>query len=210
MAALVSRVERLAVQESMAQRRLIVGISGASGAIYGLRLIDHLHRRGDIEVHLVISDTARLTIAQETKVSHQELAAKVAVLHNVHNLAAPISSGSFLTAGMVIAPCSINTLASIAYCQTDNLLTRAADVCLKERRPLILVPRETPLHLGHLRAMVAAAEIGAMILPPIPAFYFGPRTIDDLVDHTIGKIFDQLGWGHSLFQRWGEKDSFKS
>lgn len=193
----------------MATRRLIVGISGASGAIYGLRLVEHLHARGEAEVHLVISDTARLTLAQETGVSHHELAKKVAYTHSVRNLAAPIASGSFLTGGMVIAPCSMNTLAAIAYCQTSNLLTRAADVCLKERRPLILAPRETPLHLGHLRAMVAAAEMGAVILPPVPAFYFGPRTIEDLVDHTVGKIFDQLGWGHSLFQRWGEEKSIK-
>ncbi len=193
----------------MKSHRLIVGISGASGAIYGLRLIERLHARNDVEVHLIVSDIARVTLAQETGVSHHELAKKVAAVHGVHNLAAPIASGSFMTAGMVVAPCSINTLAAIAHCQTGNLLTRAADVSLKERRPLILVPRETPLHLGHLRAMVAAAEMGAVILPPNPAFYFGPRTIDDLIDHTVGKIFDQLGLEHSLFQRWGEEKSGK-
>ncbi len=193
----------------MTTRRLIVGITGASGIIYGVRFIERLHERGDTELHLIMTDAALLTLAQETKCSPKELEGKVAVVHNVHNLAAAVSSGSFRTAGMVIVPCSMNTLASIAYCQTSNLLTRAADVCLKERRPVILVARETPLHLGHLRAMVAAAETGAIILPPVPAFYFGPRTIDDLIDHMTGKILDQLGWEHSLFKRWGETEPTK-
>lgn len=189
-----------------AMRRLIVGLTGASGVIYGVRFIERLKERGDVETHLVMTDAARITLSQEGGISGQDLTAKVAATHNVRNIAAAISSGSFQTSGMVVVPCSMNTLAAIAYCQSNNLLTRAADVCLKERRPLILLPRETPLHLGHLRAMVAAAEMGAIILPPVPAFYFGPKTIDDLIDHTIGKIFDQLGWGHSLFQRWGEKE----
>lgn len=193
----------------MTTRRLIVGITGASGIIYGVRFIERLHERGDTELHLIMTDAARLTLAQETRCSPKELERKVAVVHNVRNLAAAVSSGSFRTAGMVIVPCSMNTLASIAYCQTSNLLTRAADVCLKERRPVILVARETPLHLGHLRAMVAAAEAGAIILPPVPAFYFAPKTIDDLIDHMIGKILDQLGWEHSLFKRWGETEPAK-
>jgi 4-hydroxy-3-polyprenylbenzoate decarboxylase len=193
----------------MTTRRLIVGITGASGIIYGVRFIERLHERADTEVHLIMTDAARLTLAQETQCSPKELERKVAVVHNVRNLAAAVSSGSFRTSGMVIVPCSMNTLASIAYCQTSNLLTRAADVCLKERRPVILVARETPLHLGHLRAMVAAAEAGAIILPPVPAFYFGPKTIDDLIDHMIGKILDQLGWEHSLFKRWGETEPAK-
>jgi polyprenyl P-hydroxybenzoate/phenylacrylic acid decarboxylase-like protein len=190
-------------------QRLIVGITGASGVIYGARFIERLHERGDTEIHLIITDAARLTLAHEMKQSSKELESKATVVHNVRNLAAAVASGSFRTAGMVVVPCSMNTLASIAYCQTTNLLTRAADVCLKERRTLILVTRETPLHLGHLRAMVAAAEAGATILPPVPAFYFGPRTIDDLIDHMIGKILDQLGWEHALFKRWGETEPTK-
>jgi flavin prenyltransferase len=190
----------------MEKRRLIVGLTGASGIIYGVRFIERLHQRGDVETHLVMTDAARVTLSQETGISHQELSAKVEVVHNIRNVAASISSGSFRTEGMVVVPCSMNTLASIAYSQSSNLLSRAADVCLKERRPLILVARETPLHLGHLRAMMQTVEMGAIMLPPVPAFYFGPRTIDDLIDHTIGKIFDQLGWGHSLFERWGESE----
>jgi len=188
----------------LAMRRLIVGITGASGIIYGVRLLDRLRERDDVETHLVMTDAARITLSQEMGLGASDLAEKVAVVHNVRNIAASIASGSFRTEGMVVAPCSMNTLAAIAYCQSNNLLTRAADVCLKERRPVILLPRETPLHLGHLRAMVAAVEIGTIMLPPMPAFYFGPKTIDDIIDHTIGKIFDQLGWGHHLFQRWGE------
>ncbi len=189
---------------AQAQRRLIVGISGATGVIYGVRLIERLHARRDTEVHLVMSDAARITLSQEAGLTPDYLEAKVAQLHDFNNVAASISSGSFRTSGMVVAPCSMHTLASIAYGQADNLLTRAADVCLKERRTLILLTRETPLHLGHLRAMTMAAELGAVILPPMPAFYFGPKTIDDLVDHTVGKILDLLGFEHALFKRWGE------
>jgi 4-hydroxy-3-polyprenylbenzoate decarboxylase len=194
---------RCAAAYDLLMRRLIVGITGASGIIYGVRLLDRLRERDDVETHLVMTDAARITLAQELGLGASDLAEKVAVVHNVRNIAASIASGSFRTEGMVVAPCSMNTLAAIAYCQSNNLLTRAADVCLKERRPVILLPRETPLHLGHLRAMVAAVEIGTIMLPPMPAFYFGPKTIDDIIDHTIGKIFDQLGWGHHLFQRWG-------
>lgn len=188
------------------KRRLIVGITGASGIIYGIRFIERLRERGDIDVHLVMTDAARVTLAHETGMTPQEVRNKADVEYDVRNLAAPISSGSFRTEGMVIVPCSINTLASIAFSQTDNLVTRAADVCLKERRPVILVVRETPLHIGHLRAMLAAAEMGAVILPPVPAFYQKPRTIDDLIDHIAGKILDQLGLGHDLFKRWGESE----
>ncbi len=189
----------------MAARRIIVGITGASGVIYGARFVERLHERGDVEVHLLMTAAAKITLAHEMGVTPQALAAKAAVVHAIGNLAAPIASGSFRTAGMVVVPCSMRTLAAIAYCHNGNLLTRAADVCLKERRPLVLVPRETPLHLGHLRAMVAAAELGALIVPPLPAFYFHPQTIADLIDHTIGKIFDLLGLEHALFPRWGEE-----
>lgn len=190
----------------MKARRLVVGLTGASGIIYGVRFIQRLRERGDTEIHLVMTEAARITLSQECEVSYQELIGQVDVVHNLRNVAASISSGSFHSDGMVVVPCTMNTLAAIAYCQSDNLLVRAADVTLKERRPLILLPRETPLHLGHLRALIAAAEIGAIILPPVPAFYFGPKTIEDLINHTIGKIFDQLGWGHSLFKRWGENE----
>jgi polyprenyl P-hydroxybenzoate/phenylacrylic acid decarboxylase-like protein len=189
----------------MTQRRLIVGLTGASGIVYGLRFIERACQRGDVQVHVVASDAAKITLAHELGATLNSLKEKVTAIHDIRNVAAPIASGSFRTDGMVVIPCSMNTLGAIAYCQANNLLTRAADVCLKERRPLILVTRETPLHLGHLRAMMAAAEAGALIMPPVPAFYFGPRTIDDLIDHTIGKIFDQLSLSHSLFQRWGEK-----
>ncbi len=188
----------------MASRRLIVGITGASGVIYGVRFLERLRQRGDTEIHLVMTDAAKVTLAHEVGATPQSLAGAATVLHSVENMAASIASGSFRTAGMVVIPCSMKTLSAVAHCQGDNLLVRAADVCLKERRPLVLVPRETPLHLGHLRAMAAAAEIGALIVPPMPGFYFRPKTIDDLIDHTIGKIFDLLGFDHQLFERWGE------
>jgi 4-hydroxy-3-polyprenylbenzoate decarboxylase len=187
----------------MKTRRLVIGVTGASGIIYGVRFIQRLRERADTEIHLVMTEAARITLSRECEVNYQELIDQVDVVHNPRNVAASISSGSFRSDGMVVIPCTMNTLAGIAYCHSDNLLVRAADVTLKERRPLILVPRETPLHLGHLRALVAAAEIGAIILPPVPAFYFRPKTIEDLINHTIGKIFDQLGWDHSLFERWG-------
>jgi polyprenyl P-hydroxybenzoate/phenylacrylic acid decarboxylase-like protein len=188
----------------MRLRRLILGLTGASGIVYGVRFLDWVSRAGDIEVHLLMTSAAKVTLAHEMGLSPNELERKAAVVHDVRNIAAPIASGSFRTSGMVVAPCSMKTLAAIANGDSGNLLTRAADVCLKERRPLILVPRETPLHIGHLRALVKAAEIGAVILPPLPGFYFHPRTIDDLVDHTVGKILDQLGFEHTLFKRWGE------
>jgi 4-hydroxy-3-polyprenylbenzoate decarboxylase len=188
----------------MQKKRLIVGLSGASGIIYGVRFLDWVSQMRDVEVHLVMTSAAKITLSHEMGITPNEVERKAAVVYDTRNIAAAIASGSFRTCGMVIVPCSMKTLAAIAGGDSSNLLTRAADVCLKERRPLILVPRETPLHLGHLRAMVRAAEIGAIILPPMPAFYFRPRTIDDLVDHTVGKILDQLGFEHALFKRWGE------
>jgi polyprenyl P-hydroxybenzoate/phenylacrylic acid decarboxylase-like protein len=187
------------------KQRLIVGITGASGIIFGTALIDALHAFGQVETHLVMTDAARVTLAHEMGISPQSIRDKVHVEHDLRNIAAPIASGSFITSGMVVAPCSMKTLASIAYCHSDNLLTRAADVCLKERRPLILLPRETPLHLGHLRAMVAAAEIGAVVMPPVPAFYNQPKTIDDIVNHIVGKVLDQLHIQHDILKRWGEQ-----
>ena len=182
-------------------RRLIVGLSGASGTVYGLAILRAL-RAAEVETHLIVSEGARRTMEIETAVSFGEVAALASVLHDVHDLAASISSGSFRTDGMVVAPCSIKSAASIAHGLNGDLLTRAADVCLKERRRLVLVVRETPLHLGHLRTLTQLAEIGAVILPPIPAMYAKPQTIDDIVAHTAGKVLDQFGIEHALFQRW--------
>lgn len=181
--------------------RLVVGISGSSAPIYGIRLLEVL-KDVRVETHLVISEGARKTIALETSYSTKDVMDLASVVYDPRDLAASISSGSFQTAGMVVAPCSMKTLSAIAHSLTDDLLVRAADVTLKESRRLVLVPRETPLHLGHLRNMVRAAEIGAVILPPVPAFYHTPKTIGDLIDHTVGKILDQFALGHELFRRW--------
>jgi flavin prenyltransferase len=185
-------------------QRLIIGISGASGVIYGIRLLETLKQRTDVETHLVVSKAAERTIAEETDFRISDVRALAAVVHPVTDLGASIASGSFPTAGMVVAPCSIQTLASVAYCKADNLLTRAADVVLKERRKLVLLVRETPLHRGHLKAMLEASEAGAVILPPMPAFYSRPKTLDDVVNHTVGRVLDQFGLEHNLFRRWGE------
>jgi 4-hydroxy-3-polyprenylbenzoate decarboxylase len=184
-------------------KRLVVGISGASGVIYGVRALEALKRAG-IETHLVMTRSAELTLAYETKLKVREVRALASVVHRADDVGAAISSGSFRTLGMLVAPCSIRSLSEIAYGQTTGLLTRAADVTLKERRPLVLMVRESPLHLGHLRAMAAAAEAGAVIAPPLPAFYSDPRTIDDLVDHTIGRALDLFGLEVGLVKRWGE------
>ncbi len=191
---------------SDSSRRIVVGISGASGVTYGLELLRVLRDLG-YESHAVISEGARKVFALETGHSPQEVEACAAFLHDPDNLGAPISSGSFITGGMVVIPCSIKTLSGIAHSYNDNLLVRAADVTLKERRPLVLVVRETPLHLGHLRLMEVAASSGAVILPPVPAFYHKPKTIDDIVLHTVGKVLDCLRIPHNLFRRWGETRS---
>ena len=183
-------------------KRLIIGISGASGAIYGVRLLQVLRDVTDVETHLVMSAAARQTLALETDLSVRDVQALANVNHDTRDIAASISSGSFQTAGMVILPCSIKTLSGIVHSYTDGLLTRAADVVLKERRPLVLCVRETPLHLGHLRHMTALAEMGAVLLPPMPSFYHGPQTIMDVVDQTVGKILDQFAIPHDLFRRW--------
>lgn len=193
----------------MAQRmttsspRMIVGISGASGIIYGIRVLEAL-RRAEVETHLVMTRSARVTLAQECgmKVSDVEKLSRKA--HNVDDIGASIASGSFPTLGMIIAPCSIHSLSQIATGVTSNLLTRAADVVLKERRRLVLLVRESPLHLGHLRSMTQATEIGAIILPPVPAFYTQPKTVDDIVDHTVGRALDLFGIESALVRRWGE------
>jgi 4-hydroxy-3-polyprenylbenzoate decarboxylase len=183
--------------------RLIVGLSGASGVAYGVRLLEAL---GDlkIESHLVMTRAAEMTIAYETKLTPKQVAAKAACRYAIGDIGAPIASGSFRTMGMVVAPCSVRSMSEIATGVTTSLLTRAADVTLKERRPLILMVRETPLHLGHLRTMVQLAEMGAILLPPVPAFYAEPRTLCDLVEHMVGKALDLLGMNWPAMRRWGE------
>ena len=187
-------------------RRVIIGISGASGAIFGIRALEALKSVADIESHLVMSPSAGRTIAEETYWLVKDVQALADVVHSHADIGASVASGSFRTAGMLVAPCSIKSLSGIVHSYNDNLLTRAADVCLKERRPLVLLVRETPLHLGHLELMAQAARYGATVLPPVPAFYNRPQSIDDVVNHIIGKAFDQMGIPHRLFRRWGEPD----
>jgi 4-hydroxy-3-polyprenylbenzoate decarboxylase len=184
------------------RRRIVVGITGSSGPIYGIRALQILHEHADIEVHLVMTEAVRQTISLETDWALEKVLELADVVHENVDLAASISSGSFLTDGMIVAPCSMHTLGEIAHSMAGSLLTRAADVHLKERRRLVLMVRETPLHLGHLRNMVAAAEAGAIILPPIPAFYHHPQTIDDIINHSVGKALDLLSVHHHLFRRW--------
>jgi 4-hydroxy-3-polyprenylbenzoate decarboxylase len=182
-------------------RRIVIGISGASGSIYGYRTLEAL-RDLDVESHLVLSEQARRTIELETDKSVRDFERLAHAVHRDDDLAASISSGSFVTDGMIVVPCSIKSASAIAYSMNANLLVRAADVCLKERRKLVLVVRETPLHLGHLRTLTQLAEIGAVILPPVPAMYARPRSIEDVVNHTVGKALDQFGIEHALFRRW--------
>lgn len=192
-------------------KRLIVGISGASGAIYGVRLLQVLRDVAQVETHLVMSQAARQTLALETDFSLRDVQALANVVHDARDIAASISSGSFKTAGMVILPCSIKTLSGIVHSYTDSLLTRAADVVLKERRPLVLCVRETPLHLGHLRLMTQAAELGAVIMPPVPAFYHRPQSLDAVIDQTVNRVLDQfdIELPEDLFTRWQGSDVAK-
>src|SRR3954454_9171884 len=183
--------------------RLIVGISGASGAIYGARLLELL-RKLPVETHLVMSRSAEMTLALETDLKPADLRARADVVHAIGDLAAPISSGSFQTLGMIIAPCSIRSMAEIATGATTTLLTRAADVVLKERRRLVLLVRETPLHTGHLRTMTALSEMGAVIAPPVPAFYAKPQSLEEMIDHTLGRALDLFGFDSGTVKRWGE------
>lgn len=185
------------------KNRIIIGISGASGIIYGIRLLECL-KQSDIETHLIVSKAAQQTRAYETNLSAAALSELADKSYNVNDIAASLSSGSFHTLGMIVAPCSMRTLANIATGNTDNLLTRAADVVLKERRRLILMVRESPLHLGHLKNMVAATEMGAIIAPPVPAFYNNPKTLDEMVNHTVGRILDLVDIDLGLVRRWGE------
>ncbi len=184
--------------------RMIVGITGASGALYGIRTLRLLREKG-FETHLVISETGRQVIELETECTVREVEAMASRTYRDEDLAAPLASGSFLTAGMIVVPCTMKTLSGVANSYAGNLIERAADVTLKEKRGLVLVVRETPLHKGHLRLMCRAADMGAHILPPIPAFYHKPKTIDDIIDQTVGRILDFFGIEHDLFERWGEK-----
>lgn len=183
-------------------RRIIIGISGSTGAIYGVRLVEILAGAPDIETHLVMSNGARATIAYELGRDPDEVARMADVVHDERNVGASIASGSFLTDGMIVAPCSMRSLSAIANSFNDNLLVRAADVCLKERRRLVLLARETPLHAGHLRLMLDCTMAGAVVMPPSPAFYHRPETILDVVDHTLGKALDLFGIDAGLFRRW--------
>jgi flavin prenyltransferase len=198
----LTRDRRRPLVNGSASDRLIVAITGASGVIFGIRLLEALRDIDDIESHLLISAGARATLAMETDLALADVKALADVVHSDSNLAASISSGSFRTRGMIVAPCSIKTLSGIATSDTSNLVVRAADVTLKERRPLVLLVRETPLHLGHLRLMVQAAETGAIIMPPVPAFYHRPRTVSDVVDQTVGRALDQVGLDSDLVTRW--------
>jgi polyprenyl P-hydroxybenzoate/phenylacrylic acid decarboxylase-like protein len=183
--------------------RLVVGISGSSAPQYGVALLRTLRELGTVETHLIVSDGARKTIQMETDLAVEDVEGLADVVYRPNDLGAAISSGSFLTMGMVIVPCSMKSLAAVAGGLSSDLLSRAADVTLKERRRLVLVPRETPLSLIHLRNMVAVTEAGGVILPPVPAFYHRPTSIEDLLQHTAGKVLDQFGIEHNAFRRWG-------
>jgi 4-hydroxy-3-polyprenylbenzoate decarboxylase len=183
------------------KQRLVVGISGASGSIYGIRILELL-KHTDVETHLVMSKSAEMTLAYESDLKPKDVRALAAVCHSVADIGASISSGSFHTMGMVIAPCSIKTMSEIANGVTSTLLTRAADVVLKERRRLVLAVRETPLHGGHLRTLVTLSDIGAIVAPIVPAFYNRPKTIDDIVNHTCGRLLDLFGIDTKAVKRW--------
>ena len=185
----------------MTPRRLIVGISGASGAIYGIRILQALQGSA-IETHLVMSESARITLASESDLTAAQVEALASEVHHVRNIGATLASGSFKTMGMVIAPCSIRTLSEVAWGGTSSLLTRAADVVLKERRRLVLLLRETPLHAGHIQSMLQATNNGAIIMPPVPAFYARPKTVDDIVNHSVGRVLDLFDIDTDLVARW--------
>jgi 4-hydroxy-3-polyprenylbenzoate decarboxylase len=180
----------------------VIGITGASGTVYGVRALEVLRTIPDSSIHLVLTTAARRTMELETAYKPADVERLAQVVHDPNDLAAPISSGSFKTDGMLVAPCSIKTASEIAYSLNDTLLVRAADVMLKERRRLVLMVRETPLHLGHLRTLERLAEIGAIIVPPIPGFYSKPKTVDDIINHSVGKALDALGVPNEIFKRW--------
>jgi 4-hydroxy-3-polyprenylbenzoate decarboxylase len=184
--------------------RIIIGITGASGVIYGIEMLKELSKK-DLEAHLIISESGIKNIAIETGYSLKVIESMAYKVYDNKDIAAPPASGSFLTEGMIVAPCTVKTLSGIANSYSDSLMVRAADVTLKEKRKLVLLVRETPLHKGHIRLMGIAADMGAHILPPIPSFYHHPKTIEDIIHQTIGKVFDYFGIEHNLFERWGNK-----
>jgi 4-hydroxy-3-polyprenylbenzoate decarboxylase len=183
-------------------RRLVVAIPGSTGGVYGVRLLEHLRARADLEVHRILSNPAKRTLAEETDLALKDVEALAHVVHDNRDIGASVASGSFRTEGLVVVPCSMKTVSALATGHADTLIARAGDVTLKEGRRLIAVVRETPLHLGHLRQLVALAEIGGVILPPMPAFYNRPRTVDDIVDHTVARILDRLGIAQDLVPEW--------
>jgi flavin prenyltransferase len=189
--------------------RLIIGITGATGIIYGLRILEYLHHNDSVETHLVISKPGLKTLSYETSMKVKEVHALADYVYSNDDIGASIASGSFQTSGMIIAPCSIHTLSSIAHSLSNTLIARAADVCLKEYRRLILLVRETPLHQGHLANMLKVSQMGGTIAPPVPAFYNNPQSIDDLVKHTIGRVFDLLELEHDLVQPWKDSGNAK-
>ena len=181
-------------------KRLIIGISGASGVIYGIRMLEVL--KGKLETHLILTEQAKQTLALETSITAGTVEALASFVHSNNDLSSPLASGSFLAQGMVIIPCSIKTLSAVANSYSQALIARAADVNLKERRRVVLVVRETPLHLGHIRLMARVTEMGGVIFPPLPAFYHRPETVSDIIDHSIGKLLDLFDIPHQLFRRW--------
>ena len=187
-------------------RRIVIGMSGASGAIYGIRLLEVLREADDIEVHLVMSPSSGRTIHDETDWKVSDVEALADVVHNYQDIGASLSSGSYRHDGMIIAPCSVKTLSGIVNSYDDNLLVRAADVALKEKRRVVLLVRETPLHLGHIELMARAAQYGAVVMPPVPAFYIRPKSLDDVINQSVGKSLDFFDISHTLFRRWKETE----
>lgn len=183
-------------------RRVAVGITGASGSIYGIRLLEELRKDDSLEVHLVVSASGKRTLVEETGRALREVEALAHVVYDDRDIGASLASGSFRTAGMIVAPCSIKTLAALASCHADTLISRAGDVTLKEGRPLLALVRETPLHVGHLRQMLAFAEMGGIVFPPVPAFYQKPRSIDDIVSHTVARVLERMGLAHQPIEEW--------
>jgi 4-hydroxy-3-polyprenylbenzoate decarboxylase len=183
-------------------KRLVVGITGASGSIYGVRLLQELRKREDVEIHLVLSASGKRTLVEETDLSVKEVEALGHVVYDNRDVGCALASGSFRTSGMVIVPCSVKTVSALANCYGDTLIARAGDVTLKEGRPLVAVVRETPLHVGHLKQLLALAEMGGVVLPPMPAFYQRPRTVDDIVNHTVARVLDRIGLDQDLVPEW--------
>ena len=183
-------------------RRVVVGISGASGSIYGIRLLEELRKDGSLELHLVVSASGKRTLVEETGRALREVEALAHVVYDDRDVGASLASGSFRTAGMIVAPCSVKTLAALASCHADTLIARAGDVTLKEGRPLVALVRETPLHVGHLRQMLAFAEMGGIVFPPVPAFYQKPRSVDEIVSHTVARVLERIGLAREPAFEW--------